>query len=135
MPMEIKNNTFTHGQGVYIARSLLSSVDPNSSFINDCETDPNFKPRNMKTLKPEPQLLVYPNPASDMIYFELKDADINEPAIVQITDITGKNLQSKSIDIAVFNSIDASGFANGCYSFSIILRSGQTFSEKICLIR
>jgi hypothetical protein len=126
---------FTHGQGVYIARSLLSTVDPHISFISDCETDPNFRPRTLQISAPNPQLHVYPNPASDIVYFELKNAEINEPAKVQITDITGKVLLSKTTDVVQFNSVDASGLANGCYSFSIILRSGQTFSEKICLIK
>jgi hypothetical protein len=126
---------YTHGQGVYIARALLSTVDPQYFFINECETDPSFVPRAKVVHVAAPQMLMYPNPADNIVYFELMNATNCETANVRIADVTGKILIDKVVDIEHINSLDVSGLSSGCYSFTLILKTGQTFSEKICLIK
>jgi hypothetical protein len=58
MPMEINNNQFTHGEGVYIARSLLSVVDPLFEYFNECELDPSFEVRSAQIQKKQTALKI-----------------------------------------------------------------------------
>jgi len=126
---------FTHGQGVYIARALYSSIDPLYEFMNICEADPSFTPKKKQITDKEQQILIYPNPASDIVNFELKNIDLDGKAIVQISDVNGRIVLNKTTELKLINTLDVSNLSNGCYSLKIILSSGQTFNEKICLTK
>jgi len=126
---------FTHGQGVYIARALYTLIDPLYEFVNICETDPNFAPKKKQITEKEQQILIYPNPASDIVNFELKNIEIEGKAIVQISDVNGRIVLNKTTEIKLINTLDVSNLTNGCYSLKIILSTGQTFNEKICLTK
>jgi len=126
---------FTHGQGVYIARALYTLIDPLYEFMNICETDPGFAPKKKQITEKEQQIHIYPNPASDIVNFELKNIDLEGKAVVQISDVNGRIVLNKTTEIKLINTLDVSNLTNGCYSLKIILSTGQTFNEKICLTK
>ena len=126
---------FTHGQGVYIARALYTLIDPLYEFVNICETDPSFAPKKKQITDKKQQILIYPNPASDIVNFELKNIDLEGNLIVQISDVNGRIVLNKTTEIRLINTLDVSNLTNGCYSLKIILSTGQTFNEKICLTK
>jgi hypothetical protein len=68
---------------------------------------------------------VYPNPAKDMINFEV---DANVASSIQIYDITGRVIET--IRITVDRSvINTSGYANGSYTYSILDRSNAILNR------
>jgi hypothetical protein len=135
MPMEIRNNTFTHGEGVYIARSLLSVIDPNFEYFNECESDPTFIPRSARILNPKSALKIYPNPVQDILNFELLNFESDLPVMVQVSDISGRTVLSTSVKVESSNSIHVGKLESGCYLFKVKTDSVGSFSEKFCIIR
>jgi len=126
---------FTHGQGVYIARALYSLIDPLYEFVNICETDPNFAPKKKQITEKETKLTLYPNPASDILNFEIENYDLNEGLIVEISDIMGRLVKSLELVSKNTNNIDISDLKNGIYTISIKLNNGASLIEKLLIIK
>lgn len=70
-------------------------------------------------------VLVYPNPASNVLHFEM---DINN-ATVKIIDVTGKTIKTVTANSNKF-SIALTNFANGIYFYSIIDANNNTISTN-----
>ncbi len=126
---------FTHGQGVYIARSLLSLVDPNMVYSNDCEFDPNFEIRLAQASEPKSMLKVFPNPVNDILYFEILNFTNGIEATIEISDVSGRIIVSYTTTINDLNKTDVSKLQGGCYLFKVTTKNNVSFSEKICIIR
>ena len=133
--MTLLNLNFNHGQGVYIARALYSSIDPLYEFMNICETDPSFAPKKKQIIDKETKLTLYPNPASDILNFEIENYDLNERLTVEISDIKGRIVKSFELTSKNTNNIDISDLKNGIYTISIRLNNGEKLIEKISIIK
>jgi len=126
---------YTHGQGVYIARSLLSVVDPNMVYSHECEFDPNFEIRLAPIVDPKSMLKVFPNPTNDILYFEILNFTTDDAATIEISDISCRIVLSYTTTIDHLNKTDVSKLQSGCYLFKITTKSNESFSEKFCIIR
>ena len=69
-------------------------------------------------------LLIYPNPAKNVIYFQYNGVEITE---IQIIELTGKLMRTYKYN----HEISLNGLADGVYITSIKLANGQFFRERI----
>lgn len=73
-------------------------------------------------------LLVYPNPAHDVVYFEnLEDKNI----VVKVFNTLGKELHSYRFDQAQHCSVPLNGLAQGTYLFQLSSQQGAILANKI----
>jgi hypothetical protein len=135
MAMEIRINPYTHGEGVYIARSLLSIIDPNFEYLNECESDPSFEIRSVLVQNPKSALNIYPNPVQEILNFELLNFESDQPVMIQVSDISGRTVLSTSVKVEGSNSIHVGKLESGCYLLKVKTDAVGSFSEKFCIIR
>ncbi len=126
---------YTHGEGVYIARSLLAAIYPDSVFSHFCESDPSFEIRSTKVDVRNTVLKVFPNPANDVLYINMLNYNSDEKAVIEIADLLGRRILSSYTTLMNMNSMDVSSLKNGCYMLKITLHSGKLLTEKICIVR
>jgi hypothetical protein len=126
---------YTHGEGVYIARSLLSVIDPLFEYVNECELDPSFEVRSAQIQQNKTALKIYPNPVQDVLNFELLNLDSDQPVLIQVSDISGRIVLSTSVKVEGSNSIHVGKLESGCYLIKVNTDTVGSFSEKFCIIR
>ncbi len=81
----------------------------------------------------KPNILLYPNPASETIYIETKESFIGEELFLELYSITGQVVLQKSVNC--WNSkvaINISGVANGIYSLRITSKT-QSITKKFMI--
>lgn len=71
---------------------------------------------------------IHPNPGQDRLFFTLSD-NFNLPAIVQMTDISGKLLMNNTLQLTKFE-ISTSHFTSGLYIITIRDSQGKISSAK-----
>jgi PKD repeat protein len=111
----------------------------NVSFTaaNQCGTDVSSQAINIQASGLEDTNLInsfnlYPNPSSDFVVIEF-NANSNLEGELLITDIIGKTLYAKDIDISNGNNtfkIDISNFASGVYNLQIFMNE-LTVNQQI----
>lgn len=62
----------------------------------------------------------YPNPASDVITFDLRDMDAS---VILVNDVTGREVLSLNVTGSVFGT-DVSNLSNGSYLYNVMDRNG-----------
>jgi hypothetical protein len=141
MPMEIRNNSFTHSEAVYGARALLASVYPDSTFISPCEEGFNPGYRSMVQANGAnaieyPGLLIYPNPANQTLFIgSINEAELGL-SLVEIFDVSGVLVLREQCNIPSRKGIDISELPNGLYFVSIIVQESLCFyHEKFIKIK
>lgn len=84
-----------------------------------------------------PDLMVFPNPASDMVNLKLITLDEQGDFFIKIFDETGRIVSEEKFSFieADHYSVDASGLADGVYRISIYSSAGRpvaraTFIKK-----
>lgn len=77
------------------------------------------------------QVLIYPNPSSELIYIALNSYD---DASIMLSDITGM-IRSKSVANGNTTSIDVSHLNAGIYFVTIQYKNGPTITEKVMIQR
>ncbi len=85
----------------------------------------NLTPTSIISIQKK-QLLFYPNPTSEIIYFDFTD---NKIELIKIFDLTGKTIIKKT-EIQQNETIDLSGFESGIYLISI-QTDKEIFTTKI----
>lgn len=84
-------------------------------------------------LMTEDAAMVYPNPASDLIYFNLKSGQHAEDFNLRITDISGHIINQGRLSQQV-NSIDVSQYARGIYFYQLTnVKTAQQQRGKLIL--
>jgi hypothetical protein len=74
---------------------------------------------------------LYPNPASDLLYLEMNDLNINEDADLFIFDVHGKEQKHLSITkYNILNPIDINYLPKGMYLVNVIV-GDKIFTKKI----
>jgi len=92
-------------------------------FLHDETTDiPGFRSESS-------EFQVYPNPASDQIWFDLPGAKVADELKVRIFDSSGRQLQHA---VLRSQSMDLSGFTPGIY-FLKVQSGDQTFHSKLMI--
>ena len=81
----------------------------------------------------ETDIVIYPNPAKDKIYFIL-NKHTQENYAVNFFNILGENVKSLAINSET-NSIDINNLTNGIYFISVRSSGGQLFSRKLVIER
>jgi hypothetical protein len=113
------------GSAVYTARIILG-YDPDEHGI------PYRIKDTTKLFTKNQNLLVYPNPTSDLIYLKFK-YEIDQTSTIKLYDFTGKNVVSKNIPAGVKEiSMDISDMADGLYLYII---ESKRFKEQGKLIK
>ena len=79
-------------------------------------------------------LLIYPNPATNDIYLEFENIQINESLDIQIFDHQF-NRVGKKLHFFKGQNISVSGLENGLYFLCAITPSGQMITKKFCIGR
>ena len=113
------------GSAVYTARIILG-YDPDEHGI------PYRIKDTTKLFTKNQNLLVYPNPTSDLIYLKFK-YEIDQTSTIKLYDFTGKNVLSKNIPAGVKEiSMDISDMADGLYLYIV---ESEGFIEQGKLIK
>ncbi|MGL5892979.1 MAG: T9SS type A sorting domain-containing protein, partial [Bacteroidia bacterium] len=74
----------------------------------------------------EPQLLLWPNPAGNMLFLKTK-----APAErIEIRDAAGRLVIQQNTNSAIIQSIDTSKLAAGVYSLSVVYSNGEIITQK-----
>lgn len=73
-------------------------------------------------------IVAYPNPTSDVVTLDL--SSIGEVSLVQVFDVTGRNIISEYPSTATLQ-MDLSAFSEGIYSVLVTDASGNIFRSKI----
>lgn len=99
----------TNGAGLYTTNSTDGQLiqSPDASLKNNLLSE----------------IIIYPNPSSDVIYFK----NVEEPFIVSLFDMNGKELLSKEIT-STENRISLEEFAQGTYN--LVLRTNNGFEVR-----
>ena len=84
---------------------------------------------NIVELNPSQDLLVYPNPFTDTLYFEIPEK-LNTDYTIRVTDFSGKQILSQVRDANELKKIDLSFLSKGIYIFSIEV-DGEIVSKKV----
>ena len=79
----------------------------------------------------EQRIQVYPNPTKDKINISF-GSKTNKNSTVEITNISGKLIQTNNIHNNTSSTIDLSGYPKGIYIVSIIA-DGEKINKKVCL--
>jgi hypothetical protein len=74
------------------------------------------------TLNP---IRIYPNPATDMIWFNLQDVDAQRVIVI---DMTGREVADQQVSSGI-ESMSTTGFAPGGYLFTVVGESGQVLGR------
>ena len=91
----------------------------------DCITD-------TESISIDTDILLYPNPANEQVFLELKQA-INSEMTVTITDVQGRILSSQIFDAATSKmELNTSKLASGVYFVSLLTTEG-TFTKKLTI--
>ncbi len=104
----------------------ISTVHYSSCIIHDFAC--NLDSTSINILESDPCMMIYPNPANNLIYVEYSNL---EDANVQIFNINGQEIYS---EIAESNhmTIDLSGFKQGLYLLKVVTED-FTQTEKIII--
>ncbi len=94
------------------------SIAPKSTSVTDVNTGNMFS--------------IYPNPANNKIFINWKLVSAN--AEISISDVTGKNVYSRSLNTNKPAVIDVSNLADGQY-FITVKANGSSNTQKIALLR
>ncbi|MEO8146545.1 MAG: T9SS type A sorting domain-containing protein [Bacteroidia bacterium] len=117
------------GPAVIEARELYGLINPNENFDNvPCNLGNRWGMDNDETASTD--LLVYPNPASDVLNIYLPTAKSKDGFSISIFDLLGskvysqKNINSKSIQLPT------EGICNGMYFLNVI-SSDKSFNNTV----
>lgn len=103
----------------------LTNVSANQ-FIDVLEgSNPVGLNNNLYT---QPEILAYPNPASDYITFMLKRIPLNTDISIQITDLSGKNIEKITLTANNIINYDCSNLSKGIYFYTLL-------SENLTLLK
>jgi|GEM_PF-2251491 len=110
---------------------LLEGIDYTDSYEEihkeALRTSPNIQPSELK---------LWPNPASDLVYFSLQDFENSTSVNIQLTDVSGKVLLEKSIaGNTVKQQLDISKYDTGIYFVILTDESGDTLSSQKLIIQ
>ncbi len=85
-------------------------------------------PELVHTIHKDVQISVYPNPAKEIIFFEIK---ATKKGMIQLKNVVGQILMEKEFDQgSSLVSIDVSSFANATILYSIIMDNKIIYSNK-----
>jgi hypothetical protein len=117
----------THGNGVYMAKSLYHILDADKVIESQCLT-PEFLSQKVDKISSKEEWMIYPNPATDYVLMNNKSCDFKS---LQVFDAMGKlvkeygNVKNHSI------SIDLKLLMPGFYILKAISVNESTFQSKI----
>jgi hypothetical protein len=117
---------YNGGDGVYTYRVLLNMIDPESY---------GTPYRTLVKVDEYSKLKVWPNPASEIAYLEVK-GDQDQPYLVDVFNFTGIQvdvIEPKSIENRL--QINTGRFKNGCYILRAHSLNGTIYYGKLCIIR
>lgn len=84
----------------------------------------------------EAQLLLYPNPSSDLVTIQLvSESQIGEDLRLEMIDMTGSIIMSKAIKGNANVLIDVSEFASGIYQVIVSGSKGEPYTERLMISR
>lgn len=110
-------------------QSLNELITISSDAANNLELDisvtANYFPSDVESLYKK-EIVVYPNPVCDILYFHLKEKQIYQ---LKVFDFLGKEVIDKNIS-SLDNSINLSFLSNGMYFLSVYTDFGF-YTEKI----
>jgi len=76
---------------------------------------------------------LYPNPASDVVYFRLKNE--NEFTNFTISDITGRSIYKQTLASGLNSfTIDVSGLSKGIYVFNLFNSNNKVVSKRLVIL-
>ena len=129
----VANNSITVNNYQYSDELPLKGV----SYYRVKELDLNDKSsfsgiRSINNTASKSDLSVFPNPAKNDTWIDLS-AFAGKEVTISITDLTGKILQSKTIEEVSFSlqQIDVSNFANGLYFIKIQPVANEILTKKL----
>jgi hypothetical protein len=83
--------------------------------------------------KAEPQLALFPNPASDILQFSL-NTGLEQVAQVDVLNIAGQVVQSKAWSVES-PAVNVQSLANGTYFLTVTLQNGKVVTEAFVVVR
>lgn len=131
------NNTATDTLIVVFASSEMGTTEPipatdgNTLLVDDVTmTTSNGTVSIQQPVMAEDIALVYPNPAEDMIYFNLNTFARADEYELLVTDVTGKVIMKERLQQQV-NARDVSGWAKGNYFYLLSnVKNGKSLKGK-----
>lgn len=81
----------------------------------------------------EPQIALFPNPASDILQFSL-NTGFEQVAQVDVLNSSGQVVQSKAWSVES-PAINVQSLANGTYFLSVTLQNGKVLAEAFVVVR
>lgn len=125
------------GEGVYIARSLLSMYETENEYpeLHQC-FDPVIQLRESEnTASSGDKLIVYPNPASEELNIVINRTG-TETGTISVSDINGKFVYNNGIGIYDnFLKIKTEKWKSGVYFVQYIGSDGKKRTEKVFINR
>ena len=129
---------YVHGEAVYGARAMMSQYDTDLIyFLHICEID--FSQRALmdssEQKQPKESIIVYPNPATNILFFEFVNFErIEGNVVIEIFSMEGSRIFSKSFPSEKQLKIDISSFSDGVYSYNIQTQI-ENFSGRIIILK
>ncbi|MBK0401749.1 T9SS type A sorting domain-containing protein [Adhaeribacter sp. BT258] len=119
---------YNYSRGTSNLNSLVTAAQ-------DAQTVQNFfRSSIVSATKPEilsQSLMLFPNPASDLLQIQLPNSLRNKEATIAITDNTGRIvLETKAIKASQNQQLNISGLSKGIYQVTVISEE-QTISSKL----
>jgi hypothetical protein len=128
---------YTYGEIVYAARSLMTQFDYDLIYyLSLCEIDFSQRLSENSQLNQEtdPEVKVYPNPATTYITIELINFDLTESnVVIEIYSVDGKLNITESRPLLSMMTLDVGILKQGIYSYSI--RTEKNSFKGVLLIK
>ncbi len=109
----------------------LTAVDTKKDSVNISFSIKTVKKNWINNVFANENVKIYPNPTKDKFNISF-DTKLNKNVIVEVSNVDGKLLLSKSFHNISETTIDLTGFAKGIYILKLNV-DGKIFSQKIFL--
>ncbi len=122
---DVKERTFFNTGGEWLPSTFEGAVMIRPVFGNGNFRD-NVNVGTEETLDPsskENSFTIYPNPATNQLYFELAGVNQTNPSQIQVFDFAGREIINQATNHA--NSIDIQHLPKGLYLLRVLDENGQ----------
>jgi hypothetical protein len=127
---------YEYGDAVYLARLLLSRIEP-TVFHNECEDiiEQRKHDKVKVEVKTPLQVAVYPNPARDEFYVEFTGDLSGKSTIVELYDLYGKMVKQVRTNNETKFTVSTFNLTSGIYFYKISVDNMELKKDKLVIIK